>query len=101
MRAALARSELTHFRTQARDEMLDVQRKRRAAFHRDIGVEPGRLDNPQQFHAGIAAMRDRELIDHRNAEPGLDQRTDRGSETRPDGDVVGEFICLLYTSPSP
>ena len=37
-------------------------------------------------------MRDRELVDHGDAEPGLDQRADRGAEPRPDGDVVGQFL---------
>ena len=51
------------------------------------------LDDPQQFYAGKAAMGDGELIDHRDAEPCLDQRADRGAEPRPDGDVVVQFIA--------
>ena len=47
----------------------------------------------QQFDAGIAAMGHGELVDHGDAEPGLDQRADRGAEPRPDGDVVVEFVA--------
>ena len=56
--------------------MFDVQRERRAAFHRDKSIEPGRLRNLKQFDAGIAAMRDGELIDDCNSKTCLDQRTD-------------------------
>ncbi len=38
-------------------------------------------------------MGDGELIDHRDPEPGLDQRADRGAKPRPDRDVVAEFIA--------
>ena len=73
--------------------MLDVKRQRRTALHGDVGIEFGRLDDTQQFDAGIATMRDGELIDHRDAEPRLDQRADRGAEPRPDRDVVAEFVA--------
>ena len=63
-----ARSHRPHFRTQTFDEMLDVKRQRRAAFHRNVSVEPCRLDDAQQFDAGITAMGDGKLVDHGNAE---------------------------------
>src|SRR5216684_7749399 len=63
----------THFRPQALDEMFDVQRERRAAFDRDVGVEASGLGDPKQLNAGIAAMRDGELIDDRNSKTCLDQ----------------------------
>ena len=74
------------------DEILDVQRQRRAALRRDVGVESGRLGDAQQLDAGVAAMGHGELIDDRDAEAGLDQRADRGAEPRPDGDVVAEVL---------
>src|SRR5712692_3240863 len=83
----------THFRPQALNEMFDVQRERRAAFHSDVGVEASGLGDPNQLNAGIAAMRDGELIDHRNSKTCLDQGTDGGAETRSDGDVVGQFMA--------
>src|SRR5947207_14732395 len=43
-RAFPARLDRAHFRAQALDEMLDMQRQRRAALHRDVGVELCRLD---------------------------------------------------------
>ena len=79
----------THFRPQALNEMFDVQRQRRAAFHRDVRVESRRLGDPKQVDAGITPMRDGELIDDRNSKTCLDQGTDGSAETRSDGDVVG------------
>src|SRR5450631_4952226 len=81
-----------HFGTQALDEMFDVERERGAAFHRNVSVESRGLGNPKQVDAGIAAMRDGELIDNCYSKTCLDQRTDGCSETRSDGDVVGQFI---------
>src|SRR5216684_5390164 len=86
----------THFRPQALDEMFDVERERRAAFHRDVSVESSGLGNSKEINAGIAAMSDGELIDDRDSKTCLDQRTDGCSETRPDGDVVGQFIAREY-----
>src|SRR6202163_3112952 len=86
----------THFRPQALDEMFDVERERRAAFHRDVSVESRGLGNPKQIDAGIAAMRDGELIDDCNSKTCLDQRADGCSETRSDGDVVGQLIAREY-----
>src|SRR5512134_497376 len=57
-RRGFGRLDRPHFRTQAFDEVLDVKRQRRSAFHRNISVEPGRLDYAQQFDAGVSAVRD-------------------------------------------
>src|SRR5258708_14682571 len=84
LRPASHQSYGAHFRPQAVNKMFDVMRQRRAALHCDISVELGRLGDAQQFDAGIAAMGDGELIDHRDPEPGLDQRADLESKTRPD-----------------
>src|SRR3954466_10088809 len=100
-RRRLVRSHRAHFRAQAFDEMLDMERQRRAAFHRNVSVEPGRLDNPEQLDAGIAAMGDGELVDHGNAEAGLDQRAYGGAEARADGDVVTEFLARKYLRHDP
>src|SRR6202043_2931949 len=86
----------THFGPQTLDEMFDVERERRAAFHRDVSVESGGLGNPKQINAGIAAMRDGELIDDCNSKACLDQRTDGCSETRSDGDGVAQLIAREY-----
>src|SRR5271155_3803095 len=73
-----------HLGAQTFDEMFDMQRERCTAFYRYVGIEPRRLGNPKQFDAGIAAMGDGELIDHRNSKAGLDQRADGGAEARLD-----------------
>src|SRR3954449_11509892 len=90
---ASRKSAGAHLRAQALDVVLDVKRQWRATLHRDPGIEFGRLGNAQQFDAGIAAMGDGELIDHGDAESGLDQRADRGAEPRPYRDVVAEFLA--------
>ena len=43
-------------------------------------------------------MRDGELVDDGDAEPGLDQRADGGAEPRPDRDVVGQFIAAKISA---
>src|SRR6478609_5707362 len=83
----------THLGAQGLDEILDVKRQRRAALHRDIGVEPRRLGDLQELDAGIAAMGDRELVDDGDAESRLHQRADRRAEARANGDVVGEPVA--------
>ena len=63
LRSAARRLDRAHLGAQGFDEIFDVERERRAAFHGDIGVEPGRLGDLQQLDAGIAAMGDGELVD--------------------------------------
>src|SRR4051812_36118248 len=87
------RLDRAHLRAQGLDEILDMKRQRRAALHRDIGVESRRLGDLDQLDAGIAPMGHRELVDDGDAEPRLDQRTDRGAEAGADGDVVLEAVA--------
>src|SRR4051795_2440881 len=87
------RLDRAHLRAQGLDEVLDMKRQRRAALHRDIGIESRRLGDLDQLDAGIAPMGHRELVDDGDAEPRLHQRADRGAEAGADGDVVLEAVA--------
>src|SRR5260363_346918 len=89
-RRAAARLHRAHLGAQAIDEVLGIERQRRSTLDGDVGVETGRLGDLDELDARIAAMRHRELVDDRDAEPGLHERTDRGAEARLDRDVVAQ-----------
>src|SRR5882757_824134 len=75
-----------HFQPQATDEMFDVKRLRRAAFHRNVSFEFRRFDDWYQLEAGKAAVRNSELVHDGDTQSRLYQRADGRTKPRTDGD---------------